>query len=73
MKSLKVNLQRSMNLMKQQANRGRFEIEFEVGDWVLLKLQSYRQRSVENKASEKLSPRYFGPYEVVAKVGVCLC
>lgn len=55
--------------MKQQADSGRTERNFEVGDWVLLKLHSYRQKSMENRALDKLVPRYYGPYEVLAKVG----
>lgn len=55
--------------MKQQADKRRSERAFEVGDWVLLKLQAYRQQSVERRRSEKLSPRFFGPYEILEKVG----
>lgn len=69
MRELKTNLQRAVNRMKQQADKGRSEREFDVGDWVLLKLRSYRQKSLENRASEKLSPRYYGPYEILARIG----
>lgn len=33
-----------------------------------MKLQAYRQLTVERRKSVKLSPRYFGLYEVIARV-----
>lgn len=69
LRMLNMNLQRAVNQMKQQADKGHTEKSFEVGDWVLFKLQSYRQKYVENSASNKLAPRYFGPYGVLNKVG----
>lgn len=64
-----LKLQRAVNRKKQQAGKGRSEREFKSGEWVFLKLQSYRQLSVESRKSIKLLPRYFGLYEIVAKVG----
>lgn len=69
LRTLKLNLQRAVNRMKQQDDKRRSERKFDIGDWVLLKLQSYRQKSVENRVSDKLSQRYYGPYEVLARVG----
>ena len=42
LRQLKVNLERSMNRMKQMADRKRRDISFEVGEQVLLKLHPYR-------------------------------
>lgn len=41
-----------------------------MGDWVFLKLQPYKQLSVAVRKYLKLSHKYFGPYQVLEKVGV---
>ncbi|CAA3010528.1 histone acetyltransferase HAC1-like isoform X1 [Olea europaea subsp. europaea] len=41
--------------------------QFEAGELVYLKLRPYRQKSVAHRLSAKLSPRYFGPFEIEAK------
>lgn len=40
---LKHNLHKAQNRMKQMADQRRSERSFDVGDWVYLKLQPYRQ------------------------------
>ena len=56
--------------MKQYANAKRKEEQFLVGDWVHLKLQPYQQHSIFRRAHQKLASKYFGPFQVMAKVGV---
>ncbi|KAF7152598.1 hypothetical protein RHSIM_Rhsim01G0083100 [Rhododendron simsii] len=46
----------------------RSERVFEVGDWVYLKLQPFRQVTVAFSRNANLAPKYFGPYQVVKKV-----
>lgn len=70
LRTLKDNLRMAVHKMKQQANKRRSGREFRVGEWAFVKLQAYRQSSVEKHKSEKLSLHFFGPYEVIAKVGL---
>lgn len=69
LRELRHNLLKAQDIMKSQADRHRREVTFEVGDYVYLKLQPYRQTSVAFRRSLKLSPRYFGPFPIIEKVG----
>ena len=55
--------------MKTQADKRRSERTFDVGDLVYLKLQPYVQVSLAPRAHQKLSFKYFGPYNIPARVG----
>ena len=70
---LRHNLSLARQRMKSQADLKRWEVSFEVGDYVYLKLQPYRQTLVAFRASMKLAPRFFGPYLIIGKVGTVAC
>ncbi|CAH9118933.1 unnamed protein product [Cuscuta epithymum] len=55
--------------MKHYADNKRCDREFEVGDFVYVKLQPYRQHSIQLRKNHKLAARYFGPYAIVERVG----
>ncbi|OMO79271.1 reverse transcriptase [Corchorus capsularis] len=46
------------------------DVSFDVGDMVLLKLQPYRQVSVASRRNQKLTPRFYGPFPIVDRVGL---
>lgn len=68
-KMLKENLEGAQNRMKQKADRSRVDREFSIGDHVFLRLQPYRQSSVQFRHNTKMAPRFFGPYTIIARVG----
>lgn len=63
------HLVRARDRMKSIADRHRQDVEFSVGDWVYLKLQPYRQQTIHSQTSMKLSPRFYSPYEILARIG----
>ncbi|KAL4281717.1 hypothetical protein GQ457_03G008900 [Hibiscus cannabinus] len=69
LRELKQNLSRAQNRMKMQVDKHRRELELKEGDWVFVRLQPYRQLSLRLRKQQKLSPRFFGPYRVLQRVG----
>lgn len=67
--TLQKNLRWAQNRMHNQENSSRIDIEFKLGDWVLLRLQPYRQSSVAWRSSHKLARRFYGPFQIVERIG----
>lgn len=63
------HLHKAQQCMKLKADKHRREVEFEVWDLVYLKLRPYRQQTVARRANEKLAARFYGPFEIKARVG----
>ena len=68
-KVLQFQLRRAQSRMKLQQDRHRSERSFQIGEWVFLKLQAYRQTSISHRQIPKLAPKFYGPFKVVDKVG----
>jgi hypothetical protein len=68
-KVIQQQLLRAQQRMKHQADKGRSERSFEIGDMVYLKLQPHIQSSVAPRSNHKLSFKFFGPFQVLQKVG----
>ncbi|KAD7479631.1 hypothetical protein E3N88_02767 [Mikania micrantha] len=69
LKILRGQLLKVQDRMRTQANTKRRDVSFEVDDYVFLKIQPYRQKSLAKHRNEKLAPRFYGPYRVLRKIG----
>uniref|UniRef100_A0A5B6Z003 Chromo domain-containing protein n=1 Tax=Davidia involucrata TaxID=16924 RepID=A0A5B6Z003_DAVIN len=68
LQTVKQRLVEAQHRMKRVYDlRHRYE-EFELGDWVYLRLQPYRQLSIKIRKNQKLSPKCYGPYKVIQKI-----
>ena len=66
---LKHNLNVAQERMTWFANKKRVDRSFEVGDQVYLRLQPYKQSPVQSKQFGNLAPHFYGPFQIVQKVG----
>ncbi|GJV26463.1 hypothetical protein Tco_1379158 [Tanacetum coccineum] len=69
MRCLKKNLVEARNRMEVKVNHNRRDVEFNVRDKVLVKLQPYRQITLAKCLLNKLAKRFNGPYEIVKRIG----
>ncbi|KAL6194997.1 hypothetical protein ACLB2K_030619 [Fragaria x ananassa] len=67
-KVVRNRLKTAQSRQKSYADVRRRDLEFQVGDWVFLKLSPWKGVVRFGKRG-KLSPRYIGPYEIIERVG----
>ncbi|WVZ54264.1 hypothetical protein U9M48_005089 [Paspalum notatum var. saurae] len=65
---IRQHLVRPRHRMKKQADKQRSDRQYKVGDSVLVKVQLYVQTSLARRSIQKLAFKYFGPYEVLARI-----
>ena len=65
---IRENLRTAQSRQKSYADTRRRELEFEVGDYVYLKVSPIRGLR-RFKVKGKLSPRYIGPFQVLERRG----
>jgi hypothetical protein len=70
---LQHNLQQAQQRMKKYSDLKCTERSFEVGQMVYLRLQPYKQSSVAARQNLKLSPRFYGPFTILRKIGIVAC
>ena len=51
----------AQNRMKQPTNQHRSERHIKEGDWVFLRLQPYKQSTLEQKKNRKVALKFIGP------------
>jgi hypothetical protein len=66
---LRKNLTKAQATMKAAADAHRREVNFDVGTWVYVKLQPYRQISLAGNKYSKLSKRFYGPFQILERIG----
>jgi hypothetical protein len=62
-------LTKAQNRIKQFADNKRRDTSFELNSWVYVKLCPYRQKTPTSSPYTKLSPRYYGPFKILSRIG----
>uniref|UniRef100_A0A2N9H624 Reverse transcriptase n=1 Tax=Fagus sylvatica TaxID=28930 RepID=A0A2N9H624_FAGSY len=66
---LKENIKVAQERMKRSYDSKHREKNFEVSNWVYLRLRPYRQVFVAMQRNAKLSPWFYGPFRILQRIG----
>ncbi|WVZ70688.1 hypothetical protein U9M48_019331 [Paspalum notatum var. saurae] len=59
----------AQDTMKLQSDKKQRDLSFTVGDWVWLRLHHRTASAITAAGHSKLGPRFYGPYEVIERIG----
>jgi len=62
-------LLKAQEVMKRSVDTKRRDMNFQCGDWVMVKLRPHRQSYVSNTTHSKLAKRFYGPYQIMEQIG----
>ncbi|XP_068657873.1 uncharacterized protein [Aristolochia californica] len=54
--------------MKRTYDKGQRDLSYDPGDYVWLRLQHYRQLSLTASKHHKLSPKFYGPFQILDRI-----
>jgi hypothetical protein len=69
MQTLQHNLAKAQQKMKKYADANRSFRQFEEGNMVYLKMQPHRETALGQGNALKLTPKFYGPFRVLTKIG----
>ncbi|KAK3124678.1 hypothetical protein QOZ80_7BG0590520 [Eleusine coracana subsp. coracana] len=68
LQDVKARLEQAQHRAKCYYDRGHRDVQFEVGDWVWLRLRHRFPTGVPDASQGKLQPCFFGPFQIVSQI-----
>jgi hypothetical protein len=66
---IKSRLVQAQVTMKHTQDKSCRDAQYNVGDWVWLRLQQRKALGVTAAAPSKLGPKFYGPYQILQRIG----